>query len=188
MELSFIQELTEARLFKYRDRIQDKTVQELAKTYYLMMIVLHIMRYEDFHWAKEYVNKTLQYNDFTGFRMSATDLHNLMVVLSNQGDFEFKTGSEADISLPLLGIKRFMRDIQYHRQEHYILDNHLFLDLEAALQLHDSQLRAMRRMVMYWHTSTKQQRKTMAQKIYHQLYQLGPTNDMIQAFRKALHV
>ncbi len=188
MELNFLDEITESRLFRYASRIENTKIETLAVTFYVMMLMLHILRFEDDTWAREYVAKTLQYNEFTTFRSSASDMHNVIAVITDQGSYEFAGGSNAAIGIPLLGLKRYMRDIQYQRPEKRLLDNSLFLDLESNLKLRDSQLRQFRRTVMYWKISSKTQKRTLTMRLSHILSQLGQTNDMLQQFKKVLRV
>ena len=187
MEFKLINELTESRLFRYVDSFDSHDIKDLAKIFYMMMLVLEIMRHEDKKWAADYVNKTLQYNEFTVIRSSASDMHNLIVALTEQDDFEFKTGPDPEISIPLFGLRRYMYDIKYKHVKKEQLDNNLFLDLESSLKIRDASLRSMRRMVINWKGEPEAHKKTLMRNLSYKLTLSATMSDISLHFKDVMH-
>lgn len=154
LQLSFLQELTESRLFKNRDTLYGKTAEDLAKYAYIMFMMLEVLRLEQFKWAKKYAVDTLVYENFDAMRTSATDLHNVLAVLNNQKEYEDKIDIDLNVSVPVFHIKRYLRDIQNHRK-YPSQDRQFFMSLETFLKIHDSKLRQLRRDVGDWDQNSK---------------------------------
>lgn len=169
-----IQELTEARMFKGSDTLVGKSAEDVAKMAFSMLMMLEIIRNEDERWAKSYVNKTMPYTNFDSMRTSASDLHNLLAVLNNQDKYSARIKTNPRISVPVLGIRRYFREVEAGRKERGI-DRSLFISIEDYFKITDSNLKKIRRNVADWwmvsdgeKQSTKRLLKNILQSTSHQ--------------------
>jgi hypothetical protein len=146
-KLPFLQELAEARMYKNRDTLQGKTAEELAKGMFLMIMMLEILRKEDSSFAKRYSINTQWNQDFRSLRLQASDLHNIITVLSNQDQFADKIAVNKAISPPILQLKHYFRDIENDRKDRG-WDRAFFKKLEEFLKINDSACREDRKSVV----------------------------------------
>jgi hypothetical protein len=142
-------EIFEARMFRAPVGIQGKTAEELARIIYLSLLSIEAIRQFDEPAAKHYAALTIQWGDFDHMRGTATDLANLIAVLSNQRDWEDRIETNFDISAPVLQIKSYLRGVWqgtwYHGR-----DRQTFMNIETMMNIHDSTLAQVRRVVLDW--------------------------------------
>lgn len=181
----FIEELTEARMYKGRDTLHGKTAAELAKVAYLMFMMLEILRTEDAEFAKKYVKETNWAENFSAMRTNLSDLHNLLAVLNNQDKFSDKITVDHSIAVPTLQIRRYMRDIEDNRKQRG-LDRSFFKSLEDFLKIGDSQCKEARRAVADWHAAGDTEKGTIRRLIKNVLQPTNQQNDLLTQFRKHL--
>lgn len=157
-------ELTEARMFRNERILKGKTAEELSETLYVCILILQIMRYEDPAWAAEYARRTVQYGNFNGMRMSATDTYNLVSILENQERYSDHFQPNLRINVPSLQFKRYLRDIMQER-DNLAFDRQFFLVLERQLKITTPWLRSARRIVSQWPRSLNKEKKMAATRI-----------------------
>jgi hypothetical protein len=184
--LDFLQELKEARLYRGADTLQGKSADELAKITYAMIMILEILRHEDNKFAKKYVDDTIGYENFSAMRSNATDLHNLLSVLNNQSDYENKITVNHNISVPVLQIKRWMRDISSGHKDKG-LDRTLFMKLESFFKISDSQLKQIRRSVGDWNDTSTNEKSVVRKQIKNFLQGHGQQNDLLIQIKHYIH-
>ncbi len=155
----FLQELVEARMFVYPENLKGRDAITLARLLFCSMLALEIVRHENGNKAQDYVNRTMAFNDFDHLRPSATDLANLMAVLSNQDRYIDQIKSKIGLYIPELQIKAHLRtfpsDINYPTRIRQFL-----LMLDEALVIAGSDLRQARRIIGDWRASTDGEKKT----------------------------
>jgi hypothetical protein len=143
------QEIVEARMFRTPLGITGKTAEELARILYLSLLSIEAIRQFDEGTAQHYAALTIQWGDFDHMRGMATDLANLISVLSNQRDWEDRIEANFDISAPVLQIKSYLRGVWqgtwYHGR-----DRQTFMNIENMLNIHDATLAQVRRVVLDW--------------------------------------
>jgi hypothetical protein len=184
MAFEFFQEMNEARLFKDADTLYNKSADEIAKITFLMFMMLEILRHEDQSFAKSYVAKTIWYEGFDAMRSSASDLHNLLAVLNHQEKYEGKIKQNKAISVPLLQIKRYLRNIENGRHEH-AQDRSFFKSLEEYFKLTDSTVRQIRRVVGDWKDASTTEKRNFRYQIKN-LIPVSQRNDLVIQFRNKL--
>lgn len=178
----FIQELNEARLYRGTSTLQGRSAEELAKISFLMIMMLEILRTEDAKFAVKYADQTLQYEQFEAMRTSATDLHNLLAVLNNQDDFEERITVNHNISVPVLQLRRYLRDISNKRKDRG-LDRGLFIKLETFFKISDSTIKQIRRFVGDWHDVSNNEKADTRKQIKNMLQGYGQQNDLLIQFK-----
>lgn len=185
MDLEFIQELTEARLYRSRDTLKGKTAEELAKTTFLMIMMIEILRSEESAWTKNYVINTRWNEDFKAMLMQASDLHNLITILNNQEKFQDKITIDKTISPPIFMLKTYFRNIENGRKEHG-WDRGFFKKLEEFLKIKDSSLREIRRAVADWNLNSDSEKRTVRHQIKNILMPTNQQNDLVLYFKDKL--
>jgi hypothetical protein len=183
MKTQFLQEITEARLFRYEDGVQGRTAKELAQLLYMAMLGLEALRYIDERAAREYANNTLRYNDFDKMRPSTTDLANLLAVLGNQDDYRDRIDVDASVSPPELQIKRYLRNMT-QRLETHAYDRSMLLNAEGSLKINNSDLRQIRRVVGDWSRTDKTQQNLAYRQLVRDFTRYAPLFDLFYELKK----
>jgi hypothetical protein len=182
---AFLQELTEARMFRGRDTLKGKTAEELAKVSFLMFMMLEILRKEDAGFAKTYAKQTIWHESFSSMKTNATDLHNLLSVLSNQQKFSDRIVTNFSINVPALQIRRYLRDIDSGLKQQG-LDRAFFKTLQEYLKISSSDLKEVRRAVADWRDAGQTEKSTIRYKIKNLLQTTNHQNDLLIHFRTKL--
>jgi len=182
MDLEFIQELTEARMFRNRDTLSGKSAADLAKISFLSLLALEIMRTLNPSYAKKYALDTISYENFKSMRNNATDLHNLLSVLNNQIDYTGKIQSDPTVSIPALQIKRYLRDMENTRKDKS-LDRQFFYKLESFLKITDPEYKELRRNVVDWNMNSSAEKRNVIRSIKHEMNKLSLQLDLLQQFK-----
>lgn len=181
--LDFIQELTESRMYKGSDTLRGKSASELAKATYLMILILEILRKEDIKYAQDYAQKTLAYDDFDHMRTNATDLHNLISVLTHQDAYASRMKEDKRISMPTLQTKRHLRDMIRGVYVKQMVLQYL-MSVEKFLKIDDSLLKQMRRQVGEWQVISDREKREVKRKIKSVLAGMNQWNDIYTHFKK----
>lgn len=165
MKLEFIQELTEARMFRNEETLHGRTLTNIGEMAYYMFLMLEIMRTEDPKYAKEYATRTMAYNSFDGMYSGATDLHNLLSILNNPKDYVEEIKINARTSVPIFGIRRYVSDM---RSGTYVMSKvrSLFLTLESDFKVNSSRARRLRRYVTEWTRRESSAKKFTVREVY----------------------
>jgi hypothetical protein len=183
---SFIQELNEARLYKGADTLRGKSAEELARIAYLMIMMLEILRHEDNKYAQQYVKDTIAYENFDAMRSNATDLHNLLAVLNNQTKFENKITINPQIAVPVLQLKRYLRDLGAGRKEKS-QDRQVLKVLENYFKISDSNYKEIRRDAGDWEMVSRAGKTAVRQHIKNYLSNMSQQNDIFTHFKIVAH-
>ena len=182
VRLGFIEELTEARLYRNGDSLRGKKVEDLAKSAYLMIMMLEILRYESKEFARHYARDTIAYEEFKSMRSSATDLHNILTVLKNQSNFSGKIIIDPAINIPTLQLKRYLKDISEDR-DNVSADRLLFKSLETFLKISNSTYKSLRRDIIDWDVLSKSGKTSTRNIIKNQMNNFGMQNDLLLKFK-----
>lgn len=179
--LEFIEELTEAKMFRGRETLSGKTADDIAEVVYAMFLIVEILRTEDSGWLKDYITNTMADEQFKSMRSSSSDLHNLIAVLSNQDKFDSKIKVNPKISPPLLQIKRYFRDILNDRKLASV-DRAFFKSLEDFLKIKNSDLKHFRRTVTDWQYASTTEKRGIRLGIKNFLTPTNHQNDLLIKF------
>lgn len=185
VKLPFLQELVEARLYRNTSTLTGKTAKELAKVTYLMFMMLEILRYEDKSFAKRYSVETMWYDNFSSMKSTASDLHNVLAVLSDQNSYAHKIKTDATIAVPILQIRKYLRDIENDRKDKG-WDRAFFKTLSEFLKIADSDLRELRMYVADWDQTSATEKRKLRLQIKNLLQATNHQNDLLIQFRTKL--
>jgi hypothetical protein len=182
---SFLQELTEARMYRNTTTLSGKKAKELAKVAFLMFMMLEILRYEDKSFAKRYSLDSMWYDNFASLKSSSTDLHNVLSVLANQSKYADKITTDFTIAVPILQIRKYLRDIENDRKDRG-WDRAFFKTLSEFLKITDADLKEMRIWVGDWLQASATEKRKLRLQIKNLLQATNHQNDLLIHFRTKL--
>ena len=181
---SFIkQEIVESRMFRSPTGITGHNAKELARILYLALLCLELIRQHDESTASHYAAFTIQWGDFDHMRVSATDLANLICILSNQRSFADRIETNYDISAPVLQIKTYLRSV-WQTQWYHGRDRQTFMNIEKMLDISDSTLAQVRRTVLDWDSHNHSEQANALSNIRRELAQHAIRLDIIDHLPK----
>lgn len=171
------EELVEARLFRTVWGANNRTADELANMMYLCLLSLEILRYEDRQQAVDYSKRTIWLGSYDRFSPSGTDLYNIMVMLSNQAEYENLIKTNYDVSPGLLEVTSYLRRV-YAGSPSQLQDRYIFINLTRLLQVHDYS--NARRIVSFWENASAVDRRWAVNNIVSNMRRLSPSLDIFQ--------
>jgi hypothetical protein len=186
-ELSFIQSLGEARMYKTRNQISREGARSITDHLFVSLMSLYAMS-NDYKYApvaKEYARRTMATGgSFSKPSPSGTDLYQTLYTLNKPQGL---VNSEADnllmakVKVNNFKIKKFMRDVQTGKitpgeaQE-------FFYKMEKDLAIQDPKLRAARRLTQNWSTLTTSQRQLVSTQLSRYYKMNARRSDMAPLF------
>lgn len=177
------EELVEARFLRSVYSVNHRSAKELSRMMYACMLALEILRYENPDAATRYAQQTVWGGEYEKLRPGATDMYNLMCILSNQADYQDLIKTDYDISPGLLETTAYIRRVFYGvkstPQDRFVLINvGKLLDIETA------DLVFVRRVASYWPSSTVYERKSAIRALISNIQRLAPTLDIFGYLRE----
>jgi len=187
-ELSFIQSLGEARMFKTRQQISSEGARGLTDHLFVGLLSLYAMS-NDYKYApvaKQYARRTGMYGGFNKPSPSGTDIYQTMFTLNKPGGL---ADSEADklllakVSFSDTQIKQFLKKVETG-QANPGQAKAFFYKLEKQLAIQDPKLRAARRLIGDWTNLTTQQQQLASTQL-NKYYRLNARrSDLTPLFKK----
>lgn len=160
--------MIESRQYRNLPSVKNLTLRNVVDFAFLDMLSLYILynEYETAPIALRYADKTIGYRNFSKARLSGTDLYVSMNIISDPTSvFSTKIAQnvEADnilrsrLALNLPTVKRYL-DLMADNKLASNDVNTLLLRLEKQLDITDSKLRSLRRLVQEWPALTTMQK------------------------------
>ena len=187
-ELSFIQSLGEARMFKTRQQISSEGARGLTDHLFVGLLSLYAMS-NDYKYApvaKQYARRTGMYGGFNKPSPSGTDIYQTMFTLNKPGGL---ADSEADklllakVQFSDTQIKQFLKKVETG-QANPGQAKAFFYKLEKNLAIQDPKLRAARRLVGDWTKLTTQQQQLAATQLNKHYRINARRSDLMTPFKK----
>lgn len=175
----FLDELKESRMFRGIAGLRGQRAHELGRVLYVAMLSLELARQFDERRSQMYAYKTLQFNDFDKMRNGSTDVANLVSVLSNQNDYAERIEVNFDVHAPALQLQSYMQRLRMGISAPS-LDRQFFLNLEYALDISDSVLYSIRRVVLDWRRSNKWEKRTAVNNLRRELQRHAMLLDIVE--------
>ena len=110
-KFEFLSTITEARMLRRLSSVKGETVDNLTSKLFNHLLALRMLFVLKPKVAIAYASDTMQYAAFKGFRVSSTDLYNLIVLVLQQYDHADKLFNNWDIVLPEMRIRRVLRAV-----------------------------------------------------------------------------
>ena len=153
------QELVEARLFRFPENLHGRDAQGLARLLFASLLTMEIMRYESTSRSVQYAQQSLIFNEFDHMRNGATDLANLIAVLSNQSKYEKEIDVNPGISAPVLQIRTFLRTFASSSYDQSSI-RQFFIKLDDMLSIAGGEMHQARRIISDWEDASQMEKYT----------------------------
>jgi|TARA_B110000977_G_scaffold104406_1_gene136250 hypothetical protein len=157
-KFAFFTDLHEARMTRDENNQRQLTYTDVCEKLYLSLCILDLvykypMNKRD---AVQYANKTSGYPNYTVFRGSATDLHNLIyfatgdsAAMAKLKDPDKAAALRKSRTVPLMKLNRYLSAMAYGR-EMSSSDKAFLLNMESELGVDNTEYKRTRRDIMNW--------------------------------------
>ena len=190
-QLSFIQSLGEARMFKTKQQIKGEGARSLTDHLFVSMLSLYSMStdYKTAPQVAAYARRTNMYGGFNRPSPSGTDVYQTLFTLSKPTGLADSPADKlllAKVNLDQRKIKQFMKMLETGKVNPGQASAFLY-KLEKQLAITDPKLRAARRLIGDWTTASTQQRQlaaTQLNKYYRLSARRSDINPLFSQFSK----
>lgn len=159
---SFIQELSEARLFRTPAMLDPEIkLSELAESFFTAILTLELLQILSSESAKNYAEKTLEIDNINVWRSSGSDLHNLAHILSDPAKYKNKIKADRFISLPKLQFYAYLRNLADNKKNDIFL-----LKSQQHLNISSPALKKIRRKLSAWDRCTDAEKASAITNLY----------------------
>jgi hypothetical protein len=186
MSYDFLQEITEARLFRYEKSFKDADISEVAEVLYITVLALQIVKFEDPKYAQTYARQTLGYGLFGGIKSSSTDLHNLISVVYNPDKYSSVTQHKDNPSLPEMQLRSYLKYIAAGNYNENF-DMRFLKNLESFLNITNGSMRNIRRIAQQWKRASNSEKTSAANRLYFFMKANSRTIDIMQVYMNMMN-
>ena len=146
---SFLSDLNESKMYRTRKQLNATAVDDVADFAFLNLISMHILNSDEQTQkiAQSYAKRTIANNQFKNYRQSGTDLYQAL----------HKLTTNDKVNLPDEELKAYLRDVAKGKPTPRARG--LFMKLERALKIQDSNYKSMRRLGVDWEKLSPTQRQ-----------------------------
>ena len=185
------EEIYEARMLRDDGNARLLTYTDCCQRLYLVLLCLELMRhfpkYSDV--VKRYAGNTTDRNNYNIFRMFSTDLHNFMYFV-NGDDAAMDKLKDPDAAktlrsktrLPIMAINRYLIQLSNNSQPSSPSD--LFIKLETALNIKNTDYKNIRRLITNMKSLSKIERENSTTKLLFAVRAKLRSSDIISDFEK----
>lgn len=186
-ELTFIQSLGEARMFRGRNQIAGEGARSVSDHTFVSLMSLYAMS-QDYDYApvaKEYAKRTRALGNFNNPSPGGTDLYQTIYSLQRPnlmpGDKSQLLMNKVNVDTPR--IKRFLDKIRNGTASNSDAQQ-FFFKLERDLKIQDPKLKAARRLVQNWDNLGTQQRQLVGSQLMRYYTLSARRSDLMPLFAK----
>jgi hypothetical protein len=191
---SFIKDLHESRMTKDNGNAKKLTYSDCCERLYLTLLILETMRhFPDFQKSvQKYAKSTIGFETYKFYRIMGSDLYNFIyfIVGGDSAQAKLKDPEAAKIlkattRVPVNDLNRYIRALasgsttikQYNPSS-------LFLKLESALKITNSDYKAVRRSIMNWDKETRSEKRLVATRLIFAARAKLRSSDLISDFEQ----
>lgn len=187
---SFIKDLHESRMTKDNGNSKKLTYSDCCERLYLTLLILETMRkYPDFkNIVQKYAKKTVGFETYRYYRIMGTDLYNFIyfIVGGDSAQNKLKDPKSAkemkrNSRIPVLDINRYIRALANGSE---VNPSSLFIKLESALRITNSDYKAVRRSILNWDKQTRSDKRLVATRLIFATRAKLRSSDLIDDFEK----
>jgi len=186
-ELTFIQSLGEARMFRGKSQIAGEGARSISDHTFVSLMSLYTMS-QDYDYApvaKEYAKRTRALGNFNNPSPGGTDLYQSIFSLQRPelmpGDKSQLLMNKVNVDTPR--IKRFLDKIRTGTASNSDAQQ-FFFKLERDLKIQDPKLKAARRLVQNWDNLGTQQRQLVGSQLMRYYRMDARRSDLMPLFAK----
>ncbi len=180
METLFL-DIFESRAFRNVSTMEKYTLNQLSEIFLWHLFILNILQYENEDFAIKYAKDTLQYSQFDGIRLAATDLGNLTATLIHSDRYL----DEKPRPVPEFQLRRYLRSIKKDCIDKYFVES-LFLKIQKDLKVNNNLMNSLRRDVCGYKLLNDYEKLTLCDKIYNQIRKSSYIGDLVTEFHRIL--
>lgn len=177
---SFLNELVEARIFKYPENLEGRNALDLSRLLFASILALEILRNENESVAYRYASQTVAFNDFDHMRAGSTDLANMIAVLTNQDQYEEHLKTKIGLYAPELQIKTYLRTFFNVAGDLHQRVRTFLLKLDQDLMIAGSDMHMCRRVVSDWRHASSTEKTVVWSTLSRVFNRQGPQIDIYQ--------
>ena len=187
---SFIKDLHEARMTKDNGSSRKLTFSDCCERLYLTLLILETMRkYPDYkNIVQKYAKKTAGFETYRYYRIMGTDLYNFIyfIVGGDSAQNKLKDPESAkqmkkNSRIPVNDINRYIRSLA---NGNTVNPTSLFIKLESALRITNSDYKAVRRSIGDWEKQTRSDKRLVATRLIFAVRAKLRSSDLIDDFEK----
>jgi hypothetical protein len=166
------------------------TFSDCCERLYLTLLILETMRkYPDFkNIVQKYAKKTVGFETYRYYRIMGTDLYNFIyfIVGGDSAQNKLKDPKSAkemkrNSRIPVLDINRYIRALANGSE---VNPSSLFIKLESALRITNSDYKAVRRSILNWDKQTRSDKRLVATRLIFATRAKLRSSDLIDDFEK----
>jgi hypothetical protein len=187
---SFLKDIHEARMTKDNGSSQKLTYTDCGERTYLTLLTLETMRqYPDFKgYVQRYCKKTAGFELYKYYRIMGTDLYNFIYFLVGDGAQKKLKDPEAALRLkektkfPTLAVNRYINALARGVDPTQV--SQMFINLESALNITNSDYKAIRRNLVDFRKLTKAEKRLISTRLIFAVRAKLRSSDIIEDFEK----
>lgn len=189
--LEFLQDLQEARMTRNENNQRVLTYTDCCERLYLSLLVVDLLRRfpKYFRAAQNYSHLTTRYPNYKSFKLSGSDLYNFMYFVDgdDQAQSKLKNPDAAKkmrsiTHLPTLQINGYLTTIANGKNPDS--SNSLFINVESALRITNTDYKNMRRAIGNFSTLTSADRKKNVTRLLYAVRAKLRSSDIIDDLEK----
>tara|TARA_B100001287_G_C22686436_1_gene533984 strand:- start:8568 stop:9443 length:876 start_codon:yes stop_codon:yes gene_type:complete len=189
--LEFLQDLQEARMTRNENNQRVLTYTDCCERLYLSLLVVDLLRRfpKYFRSAQNYSHLTTRYPNYKSFKLSGSDLYNFMYFVDGDGSAQDKLKNPGAAKkmrsithLPTLQINGFLTTIANGKNPDS--SNSLFINVESALRISNTDYKNMRRAIGNFSTLTSEDRKKNVTRLLYAVRAKLRSSDIIDDLEK----
>lgn len=186
MNYSLFADLTESKLIPSYWHVSAFTADQIGDVAYLYFMGLYILSTNSLtsKWASDYARRTLSFGDFTQKVNTANDLYVALFALKGGVGFKNKIVSNKYLSglrIEWVKLRSFLHDLDAGLPRNH---RSFLLNLDAGLNITDTNLKAIRRDVMYWDTLGDAERSVVVTRMLSELATVAPKAELVSELKK----
>lgn len=183
--MELFKELNESRMYKRLSQLEGKSVHDIAERLFEHLLALQILANTDSRYAKNYAEWMFKQPNFDGFRVSQTDLYNLIALVLHQERYSYLIDNDVSVGIPEL---RLRRNIRYLTSGKF--DNNDYSQMMLMMQHRFEKLPKIlyiwRRQISDWKNLNTQDQKSIIRKLLTQMREKGFQSDLWQKLYRLL--
>ncbi len=181
--LEFIGSLSESRMFPSAAHLRHYAAEDVSDLAVLYLCALYILfsNGDTEKFAVSYASQTIRYGvGFSKWHSGATDLYVLLYALeAKEVDLDDETESnefKKHLSIPAT-LNQWLKDIARHHEP--TTHRALFARMDSDFKIHNSSIRAVRRMAMDWRHLDQQERQLTMTRLLQLLKNRAPRSELL---------
>ena len=187
---SFIKDIHESRMTKTDGSASKLTYTDCMERAYLTLLALETMRqFPDFlGYVQRYAKKTAGFETYRYYRLMGTDLYNFLYFIAGDDSAQKKLKDpdaaiklKKSINIPIKDINRYINAIRSGQPTQV---SNMFIRVENAFSISNSDYKTIRRGLTNWDTLTRAERRLLVTRLIFAVRAKLRSSDIIEDFEK----